>query len=101
MREVGIDISRARVKVVDPYLRQRFHYVITLCDREKERTCPVFPGAIWRQTWRIESPAHLEAGGLDHRTAVRQARDAIRRHVDEFVDKHHHPHPGKGKSAWT
>jgi arsenate reductase len=37
MREVGIDISSARTKVVDPYLRQRFHYVITLCDREKER----------------------------------------------------------------
>lgn len=101
MREVGIDISDARTKVIDPYLRQRFHYVITLCDREKERTCPVFPGAIWRQTWRIESPADLEAAGLDRCTAVRYARNTIRRHVDEFVDKHHDPHSGKGKSAWT
>ena len=101
MREVGIDISGARTKVVDPYLRQRFHYVITLCDRAQERTCPVFPGAIWRQTWRIESPADLEAAGLDHRTAVRHARDTIRRHVGEFVDKHHRPYSGKGKSAWT
>ncbi len=91
MREVGIDISSARTKVVDPYLRQRFHYVITLCDREKERSCPVFPGAVWRQTWQLESPADLEAAGLDHHSAVCHARDAIRQHVAEFVDKHHHP----------
>ena len=101
MCEVGIDISSARTKAVDPYLRERFHYVITLCARVNERTCPIFPGAIWRQTWRIESPADLEAAGLDHRTAVRHARDTIRHHVGEFVDKHHRPHSGKGKSAWT
>jgi protein-tyrosine-phosphatase len=100
MREVGIDISSARTKVVDPYLRERFHYVITLCDREKERSCPVFPGAIWRQTWPVESPADLEEVGLDHGTAVRRTRDAIRRHVGEFVQKHHQSETGKVKSAW-
>ena len=100
MREVGIDISSARTKVVDPYLRERFHYVITLCDREKERSCPVFPGAIWRQKWPVDRPVALEAAGLDHSVAVRHARDAIRRHVTEFVQKHHHSESGKGKSAW-
>jgi len=101
MREAGIDISHARTKSVNPYLRERFHYVITLCDRRKERSCPIFPGAIWRQTWHIENPADREGTGMSHRTAVRHARDTIRRHVDEFVDKHHHPHSGKGKSTWT
>jgi arsenate reductase len=101
MREVGIDISSARTKIVDPYLRERFHYVITLCDRETERSCPIFPGAIWRQQWPIESPAALKTAGLDHRAAVRHARDAIRRHVDEFVEKHHRSESRKGKSAWT
>ncbi|HTW67962.1 MAG TPA: arsenate reductase ArsC [Bryobacteraceae bacterium] len=101
MREVGIDISPAQTKVVDPYLRQRFHYVITLCDREKERTCPVFPGAIWRQKWPIDSPAALEAMGLDRSFAVRRVRDEIRRYVVEFVEKHQHPSVEKGKSAWN
>ncbi len=91
MREVGIDISSAQTKTVDPYLRDRFHYVITLCDRQTERSCPVFPGAIWRQTWELESPSALEADGLSHAMAVRYARDRIRRHVTEFVEKHHHP----------
>jgi len=101
MREVGIDISSARTKVVDPYLRERFHYVITLCDRAAERSCPIFPGAIWRQKWPIESPAALEAAGLDHYVAVRYARDAIRRHVVEFIKKHHHTKSGKGTSIWN
>jgi arsenate reductase len=101
MREVDIDISSARTKMVDPYLRERFHYVITLCDREKERSCPIFPGAIWRQKWPIESPAGLRKAGLDHGVAVRHARDAIRHYVAEFVEKHHHPKSGKGKSAWN
>lgn len=101
MREVGIDISSAKTKVVDPYLRQRFHYVITLCDREHERSCPIFPGAIWRHNWPIESPAALKAKGLDQGVAVRHARDTIRRHVIEFVEKHHDSKLGKGKSTWN
>jgi len=99
MQEAGIDISGARTKAVDPYLRQRFQYVITLCDRNRERSCPIFPGAIWRQTWAVESPATLEAAGLDHAVAVRHARDVIRRHVEEFVRHHHHPRHGKGGGA--
>jgi arsenate reductase len=101
MREVGIDISSARAKIVDPYLRERFHYVITLCEREKERSCPIFPGAIWRLKWAVESPAALEAAGLDRYVAVRHARDAIRQHVVEFVEKHHHSKSGKGKATWN
>ena len=101
MREVGIDISSARTKAVDPYLRERFHYVITLCNREIERSCPVFPGAIWRQTWELESPAALEADGMSHAMAVRHARDKIHHHVTEFVEKHHRSRSGKEKSAWT
>lgn len=78
MREVGIDMTSAEAKAVNPYLGWRFQYVITLCDREKERSCPIFPGASWRQTWPIESPAVLTAAGLDHGYAVRRERDEIR-----------------------
>jgi arsenate reductase len=100
MREVGVDIASAQAKTVNQYLGRRFQYVITLCDREKERSCPIFPGAIWRLTWPIESPAILTAAGLDHGFAVRRARDDIRRHVVEFVQEHHQPKSGKEQSAW-
>jgi len=101
MREVGIDIASARTKAATSYLHERFHYVITLCDREKERSCPIFPGAIWRETWPVESPAALEAAGLDHGVGVRHARDMIHHHVKEFVEKHHHPKSGRERSAWS
>jgi arsenate reductase len=46
MREVGVDISGQETKAVNRFLGRRFSYVVTLCDREKERTCPIFPGVI-------------------------------------------------------
>jgi arsenate reductase len=101
MREVGIDISAARTKIVDPYLRERFHYVITLCDRTKERSYPIFPGAIWRRILPVESPSTLEASGIDHAGAVPHARDVIRRHVGEFVQQHHHSKSGKEEASWN
>lgn len=60
MREVGIDISDHRPKKADQFLGQRINYVVTLCDREKERSCPIFPGAIWRLTWPLENPLASE-----------------------------------------
>jgi hypothetical protein len=70
-------------------------------DRTKERSCPILPGAIWGQKWTVESPAALEAAGLDHYVAVRHVRDMIRRHVVEFVEKHHRPKSGKGEPTWN
>ena len=43
MREVGIDISGQETKAVNRFLGRRFNYVVMLCDREKERSCPIFP----------------------------------------------------------
>jgi arsenate reductase (thioredoxin) len=84
MRELGIDISDHQAKEVTPFLGQRFTFVISLCDRERERTCPIFPGAIWRQQWNLENPASAQ----DHRLAVRRVRDQIREHVPQFVSEH-------------
>jgi arsenate reductase len=87
MREVGLDISRQQPKKVDPFLRERVAYLITLCDREIERTCPIFPGAIWRLTWPVENPASARSQ-QEHRAGVLRARDEIRAHVVQFVQEH-------------
>lgn len=84
MRELGIDISGQQTKNVTPYLGLRFTFVITLCDREQEKTCPIFPGAIWRHKWDIENPAHAE----DRRAAVRRVRDQLRERVLQFASEH-------------
>jgi protein-tyrosine-phosphatase len=85
MRDAGLDISAQRAKKVDPFLRERMTWVITLCERESETTCPVFPGAIWRLKWPIENPATARSRE-EHRAKVRRARDEIRKRVAEFVE---------------
>jgi len=87
MREVGIDISSQRPKSVDPFLKQKFSFVISLCDRERERSCPIFPGAIWRSNWDIDNPATAQSAD-EHRLLVRRVRDQIRQRVLEFVTEH-------------
>jgi hypothetical protein len=62
------------------YLGQRFTFVITLCDRRQERTCPIFPGAIWRHEWHLENPA-LADSPEEHGHRVRRVRDQLREHV--------------------
>jgi arsenate reductase (thioredoxin) len=86
MREVGIDISGHRSKKVDAYLGERFAFVITLCDRKLERTCPIFPGAIWRHQWDLENPAAVKAPE-EHRQIVRRVREQLRQHVTQFVSE--------------
>ena len=87
MREVGIDISGQESKAVNRFLGKRFSYVVSLCDREKERSCPIFPGAIWRLRWDLEDPSQANTPG-ERRAALRRVRDEIQRHVMEFVNKH-------------
>jgi arsenate reductase len=87
MREVGIDISGQESKAVNRFLGKRFSYVVTLCDREKEKTCPIFPGAIWRLKWDLEDPSQASTPS-ERRTALRRVRDEIQRLVTEFLNEH-------------
>ncbi len=62
MREDGIDISGRRPKHLGVFARQRFDYVISLCDRLRE-SCPEFPGAAEVIHWSIPDPG--AGGGSD------------------------------------
>jgi arsenate reductase len=86
MREVGIDISDQVPKDVSGFLGMRFSYVISLCNRQKERTCPIVPGAIWRLQWEIDNP-DLAATAEERRKMVRRVRDDLRERVFEFINK--------------
>jgi arsenate reductase len=88
MREVGVDISGQRPKKTDQFLGERFSYVVTLCDRELERGCPIFPGVIWRRlTWPVDNPA--AAPSTEHRRIMtRRVRDEIRQYIVKFVQEY-------------
>ncbi len=87
MREAGIDISGNRAKKIDQFLHERVTFLVTLCEREIERSCPIFPGAIWRLKWPLDNPA-LAPTREEHRITVRRVRDEIRQRIAEFVQEH-------------
>jgi arsenate reductase (thioredoxin) len=84
MREVGIDISGQHTKRADQFLGERFSCVVTLCNREIEPTCPIFPAAIWRLKWPVENPATAQSDD-ERRAITRRVRHEIQRYVTEFV----------------
>jgi arsenate reductase len=87
MGEIGIDISDHISKDVGKLLGRRFSYVISLCDRQKEPRCPIFPGAIWRQVWPMEKTASAQTQE-ERRALVRRLRDQIQQKVFEFANQH-------------
>jgi arsenate reductase len=93
MREIGIDVSNYETKSVNLYLGRRFTFVITLCDRERERICPIFPGAIFREYWNLENPA-LVTAPHEHRAVVHCVRVQLQERVRQFVRK-------ERRDAWT
>nr|WP_202889626.1 ArsR family transcriptional regulator [Actinopolymorpha rutila] len=56
MRAYDIDLTGRRSKHLDEFAGQRFHYVITLCDKLRE-ICPEFPGSPQAIHWSIVDPA--------------------------------------------
>jgi protein-tyrosine-phosphatase/DNA-binding transcriptional ArsR family regulator len=75
MGERGIDLAgRRRSKHLGEFARDRFDYVISLCDRVRE-VCPEFPGSPETIHWSIADPA-LE-GDTDEQTYPAFQRTAL------------------------
>jgi len=81
MNEIGIDISKQSSKDISTYSRDKFDYVITVCDRAKQQ-CPVFPGAEPIH-WGFDDPA--EALPNRQLETFRRVRDEIRHRLGLFL----------------
>lgn len=84
MAEEGIDISRQTPKQVSLYLKDKWDYVITVCDDANE-TCPVFEEkVIHRIHMGFEDPSKAE-GSEDHiMSEFRRIRDQIKNEFYNF-----------------
>lgn len=78
MREVGIDLTAHRSKLVDTIDASTVDVVVTLC---AEEVCPVFLGSAKRLHWPISDPA---TGGIE---AFRQTRDLLREKLEAARDE--------------
>lgn len=76
MRESGIDISRHESKSLDRFLGRSFDYVITVCDRARDR-CPTFPGDNERIHWGFDDPAAATGTREQQLAQFRRVRNEI------------------------
>lgn len=83
MAEVGIDIAHHRSKSVTEFTATPMDYVITVCDRAKER-CPVWSGAKHLMHWSFDDPA-AETDPEKRRRVFGRVRDEIGRRIEEFL----------------
>jgi arsenate reductase len=85
MLEIGVDISGQRSKSTREVLGQRFGYVITLCNRAREK-CLIFPGAVQRLEWPLDDPAAAVGNEADRLAVFRRIRDQIETRVLAFIN---------------
>jgi arsenate reductase (thioredoxin) len=86
MREVGIDISGHRSKVVDEFKDESFDYVLTVCGNANE-SCPIYPGHANRIHRSFEDPAAVEGSDEERLQAFRRVRDEIRNYLTSFTSE--------------
>lgn len=89
MKEDGIDISKKPTRAVADIYRRgyTYDYVITVCSREAELGCPVFPGPVRRLNWPFPDPAGFTGTETQILNRVRELRDAIKERISRFVEE--------------
>ena len=62
MKEEGIDLAGKNPQsVFDLFQQGKFYkYVITVCEAEVEKKCPIFPGITKRLNWPFPDPSNVE-----------------------------------------
>lgn len=84
MKELGIDISGQRSKVIDERLLDTMDVVVTLCDNAAE-ACPLTPAKIKRLHWPIKDPVGTTGTEAEIMRDFRRARDEISKKIRDFV----------------
>jgi protein-tyrosine-phosphatase len=84
MAERGIAISGRSSKHFRIFVRRKFDYVITLCDRVRE-VCPDFPGDPTRPHWSIPDPGVEGATDAESYPAFRRTADELETRIQFFL----------------
>jgi protein-tyrosine-phosphatase/N-acetylglutamate synthase-like GNAT family acetyltransferase len=81
LAENGIEWEGRVPKGLDGLDRERWDFVITVCDRAKE-ACPIFPGTPVLAHWGMPDPAEVEGGDADKLRAFRETYLVLNRRID-------------------
>ena len=88
MKEIGIDISRHRSKIMDEFAGETFDYVITLCGDANEK-CPLFFGGVQRVHIGFDDPSRLTGSDEEILPEYRRVRDEIRARLTDYLTGAH------------
>lgn len=80
LQEIGIDIKGQTSKSLSDISLSYIDLVITLC---AEEVCPALPPGVKRWHWPVSDPASTKGGDAEKLRAFREARDRIRKNVNE------------------
>ena len=81
MREIGIDISGHRSKVLTEFVGEAFDYAVTTCDDARE-ACPYFPNATTQLHWSFEDPSAATGSDAERLAVFRRVRDQIAARIE-------------------
>jgi len=84
MRETGIDIAGHRSKSLERFLGQHFDYIITVCDRARDK-CPTFPGDNQRIHWGFKDPAAVTGTRAEQLAVFQRVRNEISERLRVWV----------------
>ena len=84
MKEIEIDISNARSKSADEFIREPFDLVVTICDKVRQ-SCPSFPGARDHIHHSVADPSALTGNRGEILSAFRKTRDDIKEWLNKFL----------------
>ncbi len=81
LAESGIAWEGHPPRTLDGLERERWDFVITVCDRAKE-SCPIFPGQPMLAHWGMADPAEVGGDEGTRQAAFREALLLLRRRVE-------------------
>jgi arsenate reductase (thioredoxin) len=82
MKEIGIDISGNRSKLIDEHYGKGIETVVTVCD-STQKACPFFPGAKEEIHQGFSDPSAFTGSDEEVRAGFRKVRDEIIRWIEK------------------
>jgi arsenate reductase len=88
MREIGLDISNRPTRSVDDLHRNGdvYDYVITVCDEDSAKDCPVFRDPCRHLHWTFDEPSKFIGTPEKILEKTRQVREQIRLKILQWVE---------------
>jgi len=84
MKEIGIDISTQKSKVIDEHLLKKMDIIVTLCEYAED-LCPWTPPQVKRIHWPIKDPVGATGTEEEIMNEFRRARDEIKEKVRGLI----------------